>query len=57
MQLIVHLTLIQVVMPAIAQVFMSAIFEWVCKFDLVDTSELTSWYYAPEEPEVKDSLA
>ena len=55
LQLIVHLTLMHVLVPANAQVLMTAIFEYVT-FDLFDTSALTASYYAPTEVEVSDSL-
>ena len=44
LQLIVHLTLMHVMVPANAQVLFSAIFEYVT-FDLFDTSALTGSYY------------
>ena len=53
--MIVHLTLMQVVMPANSQVFMSVIFGFVT-FDLFDTSSLTSAFYAPTDVEVDDKL-
>ena len=55
LQLIVHLTLMHVLVPANAQILLSAIFEWVT-FDLFDTSSLTGSYYSPSEVEVSDSL-
>ena len=55
LQLIVHLTLMYVVVPANAMVLFSAIFEYVT-FDLFDTSSLTASYYSPSEVEVSDSL-
>ena len=55
LQLIVHLTLMHVAVPANTQVLLSAIFEWVT-FDLYDTSALTGSYYSPSEVKVSDSL-
>ena len=55
LQIIVHMTLMSVVMPANAQVLMSVIFEWIT-FDLYDTSSLTSSYYSPVETDVDDRL-
>ena len=46
LQIIVHLTLLSVVMPANAQVLMSVLFMWIT-FDLYDTSLLTSSYFSP----------
>ena len=55
LQIIVHLTLIKVVMPANAQVLMSILFEWIT-FDPVDTSSWTSSYYTPSEPDIADNF-
>ena len=55
LQFIVHLYLMNVVIPANAQVFNSVIFGWVT-FDLFDTEALTSLYYSPTEPEVEYQL-
>ena len=40
MQLLVHMTLMQVVVPANSQVFLSAIFEMI-SFDVYDTDSMT----------------
>ena len=55
LQLIVHLTLMNVVIPANAQMLNSVIFEWVT-FDLFDTEALTALYFSSSDPEVDDSL-
>ena len=57
LQIVVHMTLMRIVMPANSQVLMSAIFEIVCKFDIYDTSSLTATYYTPTEPLIEDKLA
>ena len=56
LQIIVHMTLMRLVIPANAQVLMRFIFEMVCKFDLVDTSSLTATYYSPTEPMIEEKL-
>ena len=56
MQVIVHLTLIQFLVPANSQVFMGIVFEFVT-LDLIDTSSLTEAYFNPVEEGVEDDLA
>ena len=56
MQLLVHMTLMQVVVPANSQVFLSAIFEMI-SFDVYDTDSMTQTYYSPDEPNVDEKLA
>ena len=55
LQIIVHMTLMRVVMPANSQVFMSAIFGFIT-FDMFDTSELTATFYTPTDVELDDRL-
>ena len=56
LQLVVHMTLMQIVMPANSQVLMSAIFEKVT-YEAFDTSLFTLTFYAPTEPDYDDKLA
>ena len=56
MQVIVHLTLIQFLVPANSQVFMGIVFEFVT-LDLINTSSLTKTYFNPVEEGVEDDLA
>ena len=56
LQILVHLTLMTILMPANAQVLMSAVFKKVT-FDAFDTSSLTLTFYTPTEPDVDDKLA
>ena len=55
LQVIVHLTLMQVLMPANSQVFMSVIFKLVT-YDMFDASPLTDTFYSPTDTEVDASL-
>ena len=55
LQITVHFTLMQIVMPANSQVIMSVIFEFVT-FDPFDTSSLTATFYSPKDAEVDDRL-
>ena len=55
LQMIVHLSLLKVLMPANSQLFMSVIFEFVT-FDLYDPESFTASYYSPAEPDVSDRL-
>ena len=55
LQVIVHLTLMKVFMPANAQIIMTAIFGFLT-FDMFDTEALTAGFYSPEDVEVNDSL-
>ena len=55
LQILVHLTLMQVLLPANSQLFMSVIFGSVT-FDPFDTSSLTASYYTPTDVEMNDKL-
>ena len=55
LQILVHLTLMQVLLPANSQAFMSVIFGFVT-YDPFDTSALTATYYTPTDVEMNDKL-
>ena len=55
MQVIVHFTLLQVLLPANSQVFMSVIFDFVT-FDMFGDLSLINAFYKPEDVEMNDKL-